>query len=135
MPLIQWNDSLSVGVRTIDAQHRKLVDTLNELHHAMLGGQARQITGAILEKLLQYTRDHFSAEEAMMATAAYPGLEEHKLRHIDLTRQVEGYIARFQHGEITLNLHLMHFLRDWLTQHIQQEDRGYATAMHARGLR
>ncbi len=135
MPLIQWNDSLSVGVRTIDAQHRKLVETLNELHDAMLGGQARQITGPILEKLLQYTRDHFSAEEAMMATAGYAGINEHKLRHIDLTRQVEGYIARFQSGEITLNLHLMHFLRDWLTQHIQHEDRSYAPAMHARGLR
>ena len=135
MPLIQWNDYFSVGVRTIDSQHKKLVDTLNELHDAMLGGQARHVTGPILERLLQYTRDHFSAEEVMMASAAYPGLAEHKLLHLDLTRQVEGYIARFQHGEITLNLHLMHFLRDWLTQHILREDRNYAPALHARGLR
>ena len=135
MPLIAWNDSLSVGVMTIDAQHKKLVDTLNQLHDAMLSGQARQLTSPILERLLQYTREHFSAEEAMMAAAGYTGLAEHTLRHRDLTRQVEGYVTRFQHGEITLNLHLMHFLRDWLTRHIQGEDRAYGPAMRARGLR
>jgi len=70
-----------------------------------------------------------------MAAAGYAGLAEHKLRHRDLARQVEGYVARFQHGEITLNLHLMHFLRDWLTHHIQGEDRAYGPAMRARGLR
>ena len=134
MPLIAWNDSLSVGVMTIDTQHRRLVDTLNQLHDAMLSGQARDLTGSILERLLQYTREHFTAEEAMMAAAGYPGLAEHKLLHIDLTRQVEGYITRFQYGEITLNLHLMHFLRDWLTHHIQGEDRAYGPAMRARGL-
>ncbi|MGA8042768.1 MAG: bacteriohemerythrin [Terracidiphilus sp.] len=135
MPLIAWNDALSVGVQSIDAQHRKLVDTLNELHDAMLAGKARNLTGPILEKLLNYTHDHFASEEAMMAAANYTGLAAHKLRHGDLTRQVEGYIARFQQGEITLNLHLMHFLRDWLTHHIQEEDRDYGPAMQARGLR
>jgi len=59
LPLIAWNDSLSVGVMTIDAQHKKLVDTLNQLHDAMLSGQARQLTSPILERLLQYTREHF----------------------------------------------------------------------------
>ena len=69
MPLISWNDTLSVGIPTIDAQHRKLVDTLNDLHSAMLSGNARQITGSILAKLLEYTRQHFASEEAMMAAA------------------------------------------------------------------
>ncbi len=135
MPLIHWNDTLSVGIKTIDAQHRVLVDTLNELHDAMLAGKAKTLTGPILQKLFHYTRDHFSAEEAMMATANYDCLAEHKVRHRDLAQQVEGYVTRFERGEATLNLHLMHFLRDWLTQHIQKEDRAYTPAMQARGLR
>lgn len=135
MPLIHWNDTLSVGIKTIDAQHKVLVDTLNELHDAMLAGKAKALTGPILQKLLRYTRDHFYAEEAMMATSSYEGLAQHKVRHRDLTQQVEGYVTRFEHGESTLNLHLMHFLRDWLTQHIQKEDRAYTPAMQARGLR
>jgi hemerythrin len=135
MALITWNDSLSVGVKTIDNQHGVLVDTLNELHDAMMKGQAKNLTEPILRSLLAYTRNHFSAEEAMMAAARYPGLVEHRVKHRDLTKQVESYVERFHRGEITLNLHLMHFLRDWLTHHIQREDRAYGPCLTAHGMR
>ncbi len=133
--LITWSDKFSVGVAAIDAQHSVLVDTLNELHDAMLTGQAKGMTEPLLRNLLAYTRNHFSAEEAMMARAGYPGLEEHRIRHRDLTRQVEGYVARFERGEATVNLHLMHFLRDWLTHHILEEDRDYGPCLNAHGMR
>lgn len=135
MPLITWSDKLSVGVKSIDAQHGRLVDTLNELHDAMMKGQAKEITGKLLQSLLRYTRDHFSAEEAMLARADYPKLEVHKVIHRDLTRKVEGYLARYEMGEVTLNLHLLNFLRDWLTNHIQQEDRAYGPCLTAHGIR
>ena len=32
MPMIVWNDSLSVNVKDIDSQHRKLVDMINYLN-------------------------------------------------------------------------------------------------------
>jgi len=135
MPLITWSDKLSVGVKSIDAQHGRLVDTLNELHEAMLRGQAKEITGRLLKTLLRYTHDHFSAEEAILARADYPKLEAHKVLHRDLTRKVEAYIARYEKGEIALNSHLLNFLRDWLTNHIQQEDRAYGPCLTARGIR
>lgn len=39
MPLIQWNESLSVGVVEIDRQHRKLVELINDLNNAMRQGK------------------------------------------------------------------------------------------------
>lgn len=134
MALIVWSDKLSVGVKSIDAQHGVLVDTLNELHDAMLKGQAKSLTEPLLRSLMAYTRDHFSAEEAMMAAANYPQLEGHRVRHRELVKKVEDYVARFESGEITLNLHLLNFLRDWLTEHIQKEDRAYAPCMLKSGI-
>lgn len=131
MPLITWNQSLSVGVEIIDKEHKVLVDTLNDLHDAMMKGQAKDVTGPILRNLLEYTRNHFSHEEAMLAKAGYTGLETHKLQHRELTRKVEGYIDRFERGDITLSLHLMQFLRDWLTRHIQKVDRQYLPTLLA----
>ncbi len=135
MALIAWSDKLSVGIRSIDDQHGILVDTVNELHDAMLKGQAKSLTEPLLRNLMTYTRDHFSAEEAMMAAANYPKLEEHCARHRDLTRKVEAFIERFARGEIALNTHLLNFLRDWLTNHIQREDRAYSPCMIANGIR
>lgn len=38
MPLIEWNDSFSVKIDSIDEQHKKLVDLLNSLNEEMVQG-------------------------------------------------------------------------------------------------
>ncbi len=134
MALMSWNNSYSVGVQSIDSQHTVLFDLLNELHGAMMTGQASTLTGPILKRLVTYTREHFAAEEAMMAKAKYPGLAEHQVKHKDLIKQVEDYSARFDRGEITLNLHLLNFLRDWLTNHIQKVDHEYGPWLNKNGI-
>lgn len=135
MALLTWNSSYSVGVKSIDSQHTVLFDTLNDLHGAMMTGQASTLTGPILKKLITYTREHFAAEEAMLANTKYPGLAEHKVKHRDLIKQVEDYSARFDRGEITLNLHLLNFLRDWLTNHIQKVDHEYGPWLNKNGIK
>lgn len=135
MPLVVWSEKLSVGVKAIDDQHTVLFNTINELHAAMLKGQARTIIGELLCRLLLYTRNHFAAEEEMMAAANYPGLSQHKILHRDLTKQVEGYIARFEKGDITLSHDLAAFLSDWLKSHIQNVDQSYGPHLNKHGLR
>jgi hemerythrin len=134
MALMTWDEKLSVGVPSMDAQHVVLIETLNELHSAMMKGDARNVTGPLLRNLLAYTRNHFSAEEAMLATSNYPQLAKHKELHRDLTRKVEEFTARFEKGELGINLHLLHFLRDWLTSHIQKVDRNYRPWITEQGL-
>jgi len=134
MALMSWNSSYSVGVKSIDGQHTVLFDILNDLHGSMMTGQAASLTGPILKKLVTYTREHFAAEEAMLAKTKYPGLAEHQVKHRDLIKQVEDYSARFDRGEITLNLHLLNFLRDWLTNHIQKVDHEYGPWLNKNGI-
>ena len=132
MAFLNWSDKLSVGVQSIDNQHTLLIDTLNELHAAMMKGQARAVAGDILKKLVEYTRDHFAAEEAMMESAKYPALASHQLAHRELTKKVEEYLGRLEGGDITLGIHLMSFLSDWLTNHIQDEDRKLAAFLRTK---
>ena len=125
MSLMTWNDRYSVGVKTIDQQHSGLFAIVNELHAAMIKGQAKNVVGSLLEKLIKYTVEHFAYEERMMAAAKYPGLVTHRAHHADLTRQVEDFMARYKRGDGAVNIELLQFLRDWLTRHIQQEDKQY----------
>ncbi len=133
MALLVWDSGYSVGVKSLDRQHTVLFDILNDLHGAMMRGEAQRMTGPILHKLVDYTRTHFSAEEAMLAAAKYPGLANHRALHRDLIKQVEDYTARHERGEITLNLHLLNFLRDWLINHIQKVDHEYGPWLNAHG--
>jgi hemerythrin len=110
------------------------MDLLNELHAAMESGQARSRTGTILRKLLNYTRGHFSAEEAMMASARYPGLVQHRSLHRGLTKHVEDAEARFERGEGAVNDQLLGFLRDWITHHIENSDKAYGPWINKSGV-
>jgi len=135
MALLTWNKTYSVGVQALDSQHTVLFGLLNDLHAAMMKGQAQSLTGPLLRKLADYSRSHFAAEEQLMAGARYPGLTEHRAKHRDLIRQVEEFSGRFEKGEIALNLHLMNFLRDWLMNHIQKTDREYGPWLNEHGVR
>lgn len=130
MAFLNWSDKFSVGVKSLDEQHIVLFDTLNELHAAMMRGQARNIAGPLLHKLVNYTHDHFAAEEATMASVGYPDLARHRLKHQELGKQVEEYVQRFENGDITVSVHLLNFLSDWLTKHIQGEDQHYGPWMN-----
>jgi hemerythrin len=135
MALITWSDNFSVKVRAIDAQHAGLVETLNQLHGAMMKGQASSVTGALLHKLVSYTQVHFSAEEKMMAATKYPCLTQHIAKHRALTSQVEEFVGRYERGEVRINLELLTFLSDWLTTHILKEDHRYGPWLNEHGVR
>jgi hemerythrin len=135
MALMTWSDKFSVGIQSVDDQHLVLFESLNDLHAAMMKGTAQAGTKTLLRSLVAYTREHFSSEEAMMSAAHYPGLASHRKKHIELTKQVEDYVARYERGEITLNLQLLNFLRDWLTTHIQVEDHQYSPWIKEHGGR
>jgi hemerythrin len=134
MAFMTWSDKLSVGVKNLDDQHTVLFNTINDLHTAMMKGQARSIAGNLLNTLVTYTRNHFAAEEKLMAAASYPELTQHCVKHRELTEQVEKYVARYERGDITLSVHLLTFLSDWLTNHIQGEDRKYGPWLKEHGV-
>jgi len=134
MALITWTDDLSVGVKSIDDQHSVLFNTINDLHAAMMKGQARAIVGELLCTLLVYTRSHFSAEEAIMEEAKYLGLATHSVEHRKLTKQVEEYVRRYQQGDLSLSVDLAAFLSSWLKNHIQNTDQSYRPWLNEHGV-
>lgn len=135
MALLTWDDRYSVGVSTLDNQHSVLFNLINELDAAMASENSRSITQTILRRLLIYTRGHFSAEEAMMASAKFPGLEQHRQRHRQLTKHVEECEARFERGEGAVNNQLLSFLRDWVTEHVLKSDKEYGPWINRTGVR
>jgi len=134
MALLAWDNGFSVGVKAIDDQHKGLFGIVDELYAAMMQRQAKSVTGPLLNKLVNYTQVHFSAEEKMMQATDYPHLIQHRARHLDLTRQVGEFMTRYEHGDGSLNIHLLRFLSDWLTRHIQQEDKEYGPWLNQHGV-
>jgi hemerythrin len=135
MALLSWNQKCLVGVKTLDRQHAGLIADLNQLYSAMSKGKVTCGPDSQLRRLLRHAIAHFSAEEELMAAADYPALLQHRAKHLNFVRQVEKYLARCQVGDNTMHLPLLNFIRDWLTNHIEEEDRDYAPWLNEHSVR
>lgn len=135
MSLMDWQDSLSVGVPTIDAEHKKLVSLLNDLHTAMREGKSKQAMGEVLNGLITYTATHFGTEEKFMTKHAYPEYAEHKKQHDDLVKQALDVKASFEAGKVGVNMELMTFLKDWVQTHIIGTDKKLGAYLSSKGVK
>lgn len=129
LPLIEWNDSLSVKVQSIDEQHKQLVVLINRLRDSSVSGKGNQELASILNELTNYTVNHFAHEEKIFAEYGYPETEEHIKAHTALVAQVGKLNEDFAAGRAKLTGDLFQFLRNWLNGHIRGTDRRYTQFM------
>lgn len=134
MPLIEWNDSLALNLQEVDAQHRELVSMVNALHDAMTEGRSKEAMGRTIDGLIDYTRSHFTLEEAYFDMFGYPDSDAHKAQHRAFVDKVKDFKQGFDEDRLFLSLDVMNFLGDWLVEHIQGSDAEYAPYLTERGV-
>ncbi|MBI5922968.1 MAG: hemerythrin family protein [Betaproteobacteria bacterium] len=121
----------SIGIDTMDAQHAKWIQLIEEFRSAGAGHLLDRIgveaAKLALEQLLAYTCTHFVSEEKLLAEYKYPGLAAHKQRHQELEAAVIKLLDEINaHKTKVTPLKLNLFITVWLMEHIIQEDDKYA---------
>ena len=134
MPLITWGPRLETGISIIDAQHKRLVDIINELNDAQKAGRSDEIMGAIFDELVAYTETHFSVEEKLMANHGYENVGNHRREHRVFTDQIKMDRDNFNAGAWVFEERLMDYLRGWLVNHIAVSDRAYVPTLQRAGV-
>lgn len=126
MAIFAWNDSLSVGLASVDYQHRRLVEMVNQLDEAVSTGSDENTLRAILRGLYDYTYYHFTTEEEIMR-AAGPTLAQHyvlhKTQHDDFTRKIRPLADNAPLDSTNLNAAVLDYLVTWLVEHIMGSDK------------
>jgi hemerythrin len=135
MALLDWKNEYSVDIQSIDKQHKKLFETVNQLHDAMKSGVGARLVPVILNSLVSYTRDHFADEEKLMRQAAYPAYASHKAEHDRLTNEVVRLVQDMEAGRVAMSMQLLEFLKEWLQKHILSTDKQYSSRLQAAGVR
>lgn len=132
--MFQWTDVMSVGVASMDHQHKQLFQLINQLYEAMQAGKGDQLVQDILMKLSGYTRTHFAAEEEILRKIRYPGLNSQIALHKAFVDKVGQMIRDVKGGKKIATVSLATFLKDWLVTHIQKEDRQYGLYIQHQNL-
>ncbi len=123
MTILEWSDGLSIGVRELDEQHKRLIEYINLLHDAVQQGEKRQGVEKLLEDLVRYTEFHFSTEEKYMYQYLYVSRLAHKEGHEHLLFQVRQLQQDLHKAAGPVQWNDLDFLKEWLLDHILHADK------------
>jgi len=124
MAYIKWKDYYSVGEPALDAEHRQVIECINDLHAALQSPDAAVVTKRVLDKIVQYTHSHFAHEEQRLKEVGFPAFEAHKALHDAMRQRTIGLRT---HLNLVTARDAMVFLKDWWLEHIQGEDKLYSS--------
>ena len=125
MEKVCWKEEYSVGVEKFDHQHQHLFEITNKIIEHSGTSEDSGLVSETLTEMINYAREHFTAEEVLMQEYGYPEIESHKEQHdyfIDTTAELA---ISFMDNRNTTAGEIAEFLKLWLTLHILKCDMKY----------
>jgi len=132
---VEWKPEYSVGIDSIDQQHRKLLNLINNLQTAVNYKTGADFEREALDELVDYTKTHFSYEEGLMETHGYPDFSTHRAEHGLMIARVEQVLSEYQQDEDSAMQNAIDFLKDWLIRHINGTDKQYSKFLIDKGAK
>jgi hemerythrin len=126
MALVVWNDKLSINIKSIDDQHKKLIELINDFYENIANRSNKQNVSQVLSGLKKYIEEHFAFEEKYMKFYHYPDFGRHKKEHESFINRVKEIEDKFNSDQTVLSLDITSFLFDWLKKHIMISDKRYS---------
>ncbi len=131
---LEWKPEYSVGIPSIDMQHRRLINLINRLQTAVDYSTGEVFEREALDELVDYTRTHFRYEEDLMEQNEYPGFEGHREEHVRMIARVEQVLQDYQQDQDDAMQKATDFLKDWLINHINGTDKQYSQFLIDKGV-
>ncbi len=134
MGALEWKDTYSVGVQVLDAQHRQLLDIINQISSARPDDRTEKFFFAALNLLVKYADIHFSTEEKYMRNCHYAGLADQEKEHREFTERVFALREKLAGKDRQIFTEIQTFLKDWYISHVLGTDRGYISSFAQHGI-
>ncbi|MFK2822405.1 bacteriohemerythrin [Arcobacter sp. YIC-80] len=119
-----WKHIYSVNNSKIDQEHKQLFDIAKEAFKTVDDKDRTNKIKTILVDLYDYMKTHFNDEEEYMKKVDYPELENHKLIHKQIIKELNKFVKKLPKVKAeTFEKELAIIIELVLVQHIIQEDR------------
>lgn len=120
--MLAWKDEMSIGVPEVDAQHKMLLDLINDTEAAVDRGNTREQAAQSLQRLCDYVVEHFATEEALMEPDAYPEYDRHMAEHMECTNLALDFLQAVNEGKDVDLQAFLAFAQTWIKNHILGTD-------------
>jgi len=126
------SESYTIGMQSIDEEHGELVALINQIHEALHTPAPQDEVKEMFQQLAACVSTHFRQEESQFVGTEYLDATLHARKHEHLTM----VLSCFQSGIDGMGRSVsfedqLSFLRDWLLDHIANEDQQFADYINA----
>lgn len=135
---MEWTEKLSIGIATIDSQHRELFKRINNLVVAIKQHRCKEEIDGTIKFLDDYARVHFFAEEKYMKDTNYGGYKEQQTDHkrylvalAELKEQAS--LPRVRGSSYDLSATTNQVVVDWIVYHIMKLDMKFGDFLRSQG--
>ena len=132
---LTWKNEYSVGIDSIDQQHKRLLNLINQLQTAVDYSTGEEFEREALNELVDYTKTHFSYEEGLMEENGYPDFEPHKAQHEKMIKKVDEVLSEYLQNHDKAMTNAIEFLKGWLINHINGTDKEYSSFLIEKGVK
>ena len=122
MNLLQWKPEYSVGVASMDDEHREMIELINDTYAKLDSRSGADEVEACLGDIFSTISMHFALEEKIMRQAKYAEYQAHKEDHEDLLDQIRDLMDDFVADPATGAGVLARSLSDWFGGHFSSFD-------------
>jgi hemerythrin-like metal-binding protein len=135
MNIFGWDEKYSVGIQSIDDQHKEIFRILDQLFLELKSGKAQQSILQTINELQIYASSHFHKEEYFFREFNFAESAEHIIEHQQFTEKIAALKADAKAGKLGSSFELLHYLKVWINHHILEVDMKYSEHFRKKGLR
>lgn len=122
MVLVPWRDDYRVGAKSVDDEHKALVDRINWLYNQLMLEEDPKAIPAFFAGLINAISEHFVREERYMREHGYDLLPEHREEYERLLDDIRTLVTEFDRSEEEGRGDLATRLDGWLSDHFDTHD-------------
>ena len=129
MSSLTWNEGMSVGIKAIDDDHKKILSIVSSIIEAIDENSSESIIEKSFDALESSVSSHFKREEDLMREIDYVDFEQHKKGHQTFIAQIPQIKSQiFSSTSVESSEKISQLLYDWVINHILVSDVDYAQA-------
>lgn len=133
MRFLTWDETLSVGVEEIDAEHKRMVEIVTAMRNSMIAGMNDDCFTGMFDSLVDCTVMHFDHEDKLMVASHYPFIDRHRREHELLKRRLTLFREDVtDRSDAERSRDMMEFLKLWLIEHLHGEDKELGLYLQSR---
>jgi len=125
---INYEEIELVAIPHIDEQHRLFLKLTAEFYEFQNKNSENlnESFKVFIKKFVELIKIHFLDEEHILERISYPEYVEHRLEHENFIKKILEAVKKFDTGKDFVFNEFVHFLRDWVLNHISLWDIKYA---------